>query len=60
MKPEPCPQCGKLPETWKEQPQYGSRELVWLGCKEHGHLAGGVSSFVALANWNRYIHGIAA
>lgn len=52
---EHCPLCKKMPERWVERPRFGSRELCWLSCKEHGILAGGITQNIAIYNWNRQV-----
>lgn len=53
---EVCPECFRAPECWIETSKYGSRQVYWIGCKEHSHLAGGVNQGAALMNWNRLIN----
>lgn len=57
MKIEPCPKCHKLPKVWIEKAQYQSKKLWWFRCPEHPiNFEGGVTRFIALANWNRRIN----
>lgn len=50
---EVCPKCFKYPKVWRERHQFGSRELIWVGCQKDGYLEGGLSRWIAVANWNR-------
>jgi glutaredoxin len=52
---EACPQCHRTPQAWRERPQYGSREIYWIGCRNDGHLASGISAVAAEQNWERMI-----
>lgn len=48
-----CPKCLRMPHVWRERPQYGSRELYWVGCKSCGLIAGGITAGIALHSWKR-------
>lgn len=50
-----CPDCGLPPTGWRERPQFGSREIYFLGCKRHSHLGSGVTRGAAVMSWNRTV-----
>lgn len=48
-----CPTCQQAPAAWRERAKFGSREIYWIGCKRHDHVAGGVTRGAAIQSWNR-------
>jgi hypothetical protein len=50
---ELCPTCRRYPGRWHEKAAFNSRELWWIGCKEDGHLAGGITIGASIMQWNR-------
>lgn len=50
-----CPECSGRAAHWRERPQYGSRELFWMGCKDDGILVGANSMNAALQSWQRKV-----
>jgi hypothetical protein len=55
VKTERCPGCNKNPRVWYEQAAFGSRALYWVGCKNDGHLVGGIKRMAGVTMWNRYV-----